>query len=278
MKIKIDTINPKLIFIFILVLQTILMTAKGYEKEFFHVDEPLTFMLSNSKYGIIVPDEYRDRWRDGTDYYNLLVATSDTKFDYKQTYINQTQDVHPPLYYFIIHTISSLFPYQFSKWFGIAPNIAFFLYTQVFIFLTANYIFKSKYKAILPCIIYGFSRGSIYTVEYIRMYAMLASILTIAVYLSIQTLNSSSNKNLFLLIITNVTGFLTHYYYIITYFFIYICIVGFFYLESRYNDIKKYTITNIASLFLALIFYPAFFLHIFLDSVVKLYLPTKICI
>lgn len=264
MKIKINKINPNFLFVFILLLQTILMVAKGYEKEYFHVDETFTFTLSNSKYGIHVPNEYKNRWRSGTDYYNLLVTSPDTKFNYKQVYTNQTQDVHPPLYYFIIHTISSLFPYQFSKWFGITPNIAFFLCTQIFIFLTANCIFNSKYKSLAPCILYGFSLGAISTVEFIRMYTMLSSILTISIYINIKILNNTNNKYFPFLFIINTIGLLTHYYYIITYTFIYLCIVGFFYLESQYDLIKKYTITSITSLLLAFICYPAIFLHIFL--------------
>ena len=45
-------INPIHAFIVILLFQTILMVAKGYEKDFFHVDEALTFMLANSEYGL----------------------------------------------------------------------------------------------------------------------------------------------------------------------------------------------------------------------------------
>lgn len=126
-------INPVVVFILILLLQTYLMTARGYEKEFFHVDDAFTFMLSNSKYGIEVPDEYKNKWRSGSDYYNLLTTSTDSTFNYKQVYINQTNDVHPPLYYFIIHTIMSFFPQQFSKWFGIIPNI-FFFYVLKFLF------------------------------------------------------------------------------------------------------------------------------------------------
>ena len=136
-------INPIHAFIVILLFQTILMVAKGYEKDFFHVDEALTFMLANSEYGLEVPEKYKNEWRPGSDYYDLLTVSADNTFNYKQVYINQTNDVHPPLYYFVIHTVSSFFPLQFSKWFGILPNIFFFLLTQVFIFLLSSSILGS---------------------------------------------------------------------------------------------------------------------------------------
>lgn len=77
------------------------------KKNFFHLDEALTFTLTNNKDGINISDEYKNTWRPGIDYYRLLTVSSEDKFNYKQVYINQTEDVHPPLYYFIIHTISS---------------------------------------------------------------------------------------------------------------------------------------------------------------------------
>lgn len=140
-------INPIHAFIVILLFQTILMVAKGYEKDFFHVDEALTFMLANSEYGLEVPEKYKNEWRPGSDYYDLLTVSADNTFNYKQVYINQTNDVHPPLYYFVIHTVSSFFPLQFSKWFGILPNIFFFSIDTSFYFPVIKQYTKFKIQS-----------------------------------------------------------------------------------------------------------------------------------
>lgn len=257
-------INPIHAFIVILLFQTILMVAKGYEKDFFHVDEALTFMLANSEYGLEVPEKYKNEWRPGSDYYDLLTVSADNTFNYKQVYINQTNDVHPPLYYFVIHTVSSFFPLQFSKWFGILPNIFFFLLTQVFIFLLSSSILNSRYKALLPCALYGFSLGAVSTVEFMRMYSMTAAILMIALYINYKIIyESQKNKYIFLLISINTSGYLTHYYYIIHSFFLCSFIAILLFIKYSYKDAIKYTISNLLSLLIFIFIYPVSLFHIF---------------
>ena len=241
------------------------MTARGYEKEFFHVDDAFTFMLSNSKYGIEVPDEYKNKWRSGSDYYNLLTTSTDSTFNYKQVYINQTNDVHPPLYYFIIHTIMSFFPQQFSKWFGIIPNIFFFLCAQIFIFLLSDNILNSKYKALLPCLLYGFSLGAVSTVEFIRMYGMLTAILMMALYTNYRIIYNPSNTNKYIIFLffINIAGYLTHYYYIIHSFFICAFMTIYLYINTTNRNTIKYAAINILALIAFILIYPDCFVHIF---------------
>lgn len=258
-------INPIRVFIFILVCQTCLMLAKGYEKELFHVDEALTFMLANSEYGLEVPEKYKNEWRTGSDYYDLLTVSSDNTFNYKQVYINQTNDVHPPLYYFVIHTVSSFFPLQFSKWFGILPNIFFFLCTQIFIFLLSSSLLDSRYKALLPCALYGFSLGAVSTVEFMRMYSMAAAILMTAVYINYKITREPQkiNKYIFFLVLINTSGYLTHYYYIIHSFFLCSFMTVFLFAKHSYKATIKYVVGNIAALILFVCVYPASLFHIF---------------
>lgn len=263
MTLNIKKINPVLLFTFILFLQAYLMIAKGYEKEFFHIDEAFTFMLSNSEYGLEVPDEYKNRWRPGTDYYSLLTSSPENTFNYKQVYTNQVKDVHPPLYYFIIHTISSLFPQQFSKWFGIIPNIFFFLITQVFIFLLSSRILDSKYKDLLPCLLYGFSLGAVSTVEFIRMYTMLTTILMIALYVNYKIICDAKTNMYIYISIINTCGYLTHYHYIIYSFFISIFTIFYLPTNSSNSNTIKYIISNIASIILFILIYPAVYHDIF---------------
>lgn len=258
-------INPSKAFILILLLQTCLMIAKGYGKEFFHVDEALTFMLANSEYGIEIPEKYKNEWRPGSDYYDLLTVSTNNTFNYKQTYINQTNDVHPPLYYFLIHTASSFFPLQFSKWFGILPNIFFFLCTQIFLFLLSSSMLDSKFRALLPCMLYGFSLGAVSTVEFIRMYSMLTAILTIALYINYKIIHipQKANQYLIILLSINTFGYLTHYYYIIYSFFLCAFMTIFLYTHSSYQHAIKYAAINILSLIIFILIYPASLFHIF---------------
>lgn len=254
-------VNPTRVFILILLLQTCLMVAKGYDKEFFHFDEALTFTLANNKDGANISDSYKNTWRPGIDYYRLLTVSPVEKFNYKQVYINQEKDVHPPLYYFIIHTVSSFFPYEFSKWFGIIPNITFFLFTQFFIFLTTNTILKSQTKALVPCILYGFSLGAISSVEFIRMYAMTTMFFMASLYINCRIIYKDfRNINLIFLFLINISGYMTHYYFIVFSFFI--CLFTNIYLYNT-KYIIKYDIVNILAVIMLPILYPASLSHIF---------------
>lgn len=261
----IKKINPIFVLTAILLLQTYFMIAKGYEKEFFHVDEAFTFMLSNSKYGIDIPDEYKNNWRSGSDYYNLLTTTVDSRFNYKQVYINQTKDVHPPLYYFIIHTITSFFPQQFSKWFGIIPNIFFFVCAQIFVFLLSDSILNSKYKALLPCLLYGFSLGAVSTVEFIRMYGMMTAILMMALYVNCKIIYDPQKLNKYIpsLLIINIAGYLTHYYYIIYSFFLCLFMTAYLYKNNSYKNTLSYIAINISAVIIFILVYPDSLIHIF---------------
>lgn len=258
-------INPVLLFTLILLLQTYLMVAKGYEKEFFHLDEVFTFILSNNKYGMDMPANYKNEWNPGSDYYNLLTTSADNTFNYKQVYKNQTNDVHPPLYYFIIHTITSFFPQQFSKWFGIIPNIFFFLCTQVFIFLLSERMLNSKYKALLPCLLYGFSLGAVSTVEFIRMYSMMTAIMMMALYMNCKIIHNAININRYItfLFIINILGYLTHYHHIIYSFFMCSFMIIYLNHNNPVRDTYKYIATNLISFILFILIYPAARTHIF---------------
>ncbi len=56
----------------------------------------------------------RNTWMSGTDLYDMITASKEKRFDYAQVYINQMMDVHPCIYYFVVHTVFSLFPGVYS--------------------------------------------------------------------------------------------------------------------------------------------------------------------
>ena len=67
-------------------------------------------------------------WRTREDAENYLKA-KDNRFNYASVYYNQIQDVHPPLFYMLVHTISSIFNNTFSKYIICAVSLPFFIGT-----------------------------------------------------------------------------------------------------------------------------------------------------
>ena len=71
-------------------------------------------------------------WVNGDDLFNNLVAEKNNRFNYTQVYINQMVDVHPPLYYTIVHTVFSIFHDSYSDYYLFGINIVFLLLSGLF--------------------------------------------------------------------------------------------------------------------------------------------------
>ena len=97
----------------ILFIQLFACLYFGTKKEGFYEDEIATYGLSSCPNALGRKD-YEITWKSGKDYENLLIVNENTRFSYGMVYDNQVRDVHPPLYYFLIHSLESFFPGIFS--------------------------------------------------------------------------------------------------------------------------------------------------------------------
>ena len=116
----------------ILVFLAMLVCFCGWwavRKEGFFADELYSYGLSNSDYAPFLSWYYNgERAYSGTsaehiysreDFMSYVAVQEGQRFDYASVYYNQTQDVHPPVFYFLLHTVCSLFPGSFTKWTGL---------------------------------------------------------------------------------------------------------------------------------------------------------------
>lgn len=108
--------------------------------KYYFVDHP----EEREKYENEILDELpKQSWRtreEAQDY----VKAQDNKFNYTSVYYNQVQDVHPPLFYMLVHTVSSIFNNTFSKYIIFSINILFFIGTCIFIWKTLNLLRKKS--------------------------------------------------------------------------------------------------------------------------------------
>lgn len=70
------------------------------------------------------------------------VEAKDNRFNYPSVYYNQLQDVHPPLFYMLVHTVSSIFNNTFSKYLIFFINLPFFIGTCILIWNILNLLRK----------------------------------------------------------------------------------------------------------------------------------------
>lgn len=203
----------------ILFLSVIIFLFWANNKEGYHMDEIYSFGLSNSKFHYDVFDESGNiRWNTPEDFNSYLTVTEQHVFDYANVYKNQAEDVHPPLFYFIIHTIASCFPGTVSPYFAIVPNIIFSLATMILLYFIAMYILQNRCASLLTVLLYALSTGCVNMVIFVRMYSMLAFFTTCALYLHIRLYKREYSLTPSLatgLATTIFFGALTQYYFFI---------------------------------------------------------------
>lgn len=266
----------RLLLTVIIVLSVILSVFLGYRRNIYHIDEVLSFSLANStegKYwfdwgsnGDIVqdplPDEstFFDHWQDGSVFRNYVDVSKDERFRYDIPYRYQATDVSPPLYYALIHTISSIFPESFSLWMGIIPNIIFFVLSILFFYAIANKFFTNKLISAAVTSFWAFSRAGLSDMLYVRMYMLSTLLVLISFYLHLKLAEKKSRMSfhlLPLLFIVNAAGFLTqNYVYIFTFFMAVILCIIFIY-RKEIKNMLIFGFTELGSLCAALLIFPA---------------------
>lgn len=257
-----------IIFLLIILVQVLIIIHYGNRKITLFIDEIWTFNLANSYYAPFIGDasNYFNKWLNASFWQSSIAVSADHQFCYSSVFYNQAQDVHPPLYYIIINTICSFFPGQFSKWFGIVPNILFFIIIQMVLYTTAKKIFDHKWSALLVCLFYGFSWGNINNIIFIRMYTLLTLFSILSFYYHLKLINEYNIKNLMLGLLCVLLGILTQYYFLIYQFFMSLFFVITLIKKKEYQKIVEYCVGYSAIFISIFIMFPASIHQIFSKS------------
>lgn len=210
-------------FLLLLLLQLLLLIYYGSRKSGFHEDEFYSYYSTNKTAGLFVNDR---EWIDKDSYRNEFVVLPGEQFRYGIVKQMQSWDVHPPLYYYILHTVCSLFPGVFSKWLGIAVNLTAFVPC---FFLLAGIVYEIAGKgekgvrlAFLTCLLWGGSAAVISGVMFIRMYQWMTLFVLLCAWLHVRAVRKQKFGLPFLIPVgvTVFLGFLTQYFYMVFHFFL----------------------------------------------------------
>ena len=249
----------------IMMLQLIVASYFCMEKQGYHYDEYYSYYSSNVTYGLAPTDR---EWKDGGEIRSEFMVLPDEGFNYGMVRLMQTYDVHPPLYYFFLHTVCSFFPGIFSKWFGLGLNLQFFCIAY-WLFARISYeIFRqNKGMTALACLLFGFQPGIMSGITFIRMY-MLLLVWCLALtcwHIPFWKGNLSLRPGRIIGLILLVTaGFLTHYYFAVFLFFLaaFTCLFHWL-MNKRLKESVVYGSCVCAGMVLAVALYPASLSHIF---------------
>lgn len=242
------------------------------EKTSYHEDEFFSYGLSNSYYRpFMYGSEHLvfdniNTWETGDSFKNYIQTNDDTNFSYGSVWNNQIEDMHPPLYYVILHTISSMFPNQFSWWWGFSINLVAFVATQFFVFLIFRKMGKSNFAGLLVCAYWGFSIGAINNILYIRMYALQTMFTLMFVYFCSRIIHKeelSIRKDLIPIAIVVFLGAMTQHTFLV-FAFIYTLLQCIYYLcKRKFKNMFKFGLLAAVGVLLSFAAFFATFEHLF---------------
>ena len=262
---KLITKNKCLYLFIIIIAQILLLIYYINIKTIPYYDEIWTYGLANSKnkpflYDLVKSfgdsdggDLLYNRWISGEYYSKYITVQPEDRFNFKNVYNNQTLDIHPPLYYFLLHFICSFFPNSFSLWYGYSINIIFLVLTQIILFRLSLLIFNSNAKiALINCAFFALSMGAVNEFIYIRMYAALSFFFLAITYLALDICSKETinKEDLIKVIIVSFLGFLTEnqfYYYV---FALTISCFAYFFYKKNYRLLIEFFLSGLLSLLL----------------------------
>lgn len=253
------------LLVIIMVLQFIVASYFCIQKQGFHYDEYYSYYSSNVTYGLVPTDR---EWKDVEEIRSEFKVMKGEGFRYGLVKTMQGFDVHPPLYYMILHTVCSIFPGIFTKWFGLGLNLLFFLICYWLMACLANAVFKGDKKmVVLTCLLFGFQTGVISGITFIRMYMLLTAWCLAVTLWHIQVWEKGlkmSVGNSIMLGVLVILGFLTHYYFAVFLFFTaaYTCLYHWLVKKNLKGSIW-YGSVVCGGMAVATLLYPACLSHIF---------------
>lgn len=211
----IQRINRKRVcdlLIYLLFIVLMVLTIKN--KDNLYVDELGNYGMANNVGGTsIVIEDGKTYYPSGIPWMEYMTVDKEHRFDYKNVWTNQAEDVHPPLSYVFLHTICSVFPGIFSIWFAAVINIVFALGTLFFLRKTALLLVEDELIQRILSVTFVCSAGILSAVSFLRMYICAMFWVTALSYFMIRQVGEEHKIKFYLsLIFCTVGGALTHYY------------------------------------------------------------------
>lgn len=258
-----DSDRKKFLIAFI-VIWVVQMAAAFYfctQKQGFHEDEYYTYYSTSRTNGFYVED---GAWMDREDYLNEFVVLPNERFQYGLVRLVQSWDVHPPMYYWVFHTVASLTPNVFSKWIGLSINL-FFHGINIILLTYLSYLIvgRGSRLSLFVTLFWGLSPAVMSGVVFIRMYEMLTTFVLVCAILHVHAVKKNEVKLPVLKCLVPIAaatyvGFLTQYYYFIFLFYLAIAFcVWLLWRDKNIWNCFRYGVSQAAAFVLAYLTYPS---------------------
>lgn len=174
-------------------------------------------------------------WISREQFHDYITVGERDGFNYLSVYFNVKDDNHPPLYFMLVHTMSSIFRGRISPWMGCVFNLAAVLGCCVLMFAMGRLLAACRCVekrsgecwGLCSALLYGCSAGAIATALFIRMYGLMTLLCVLTLYLHLQKWLGAqkdliqkdliqkdfTHKNKLLILVTAL-GFWTQYFFL----------------------------------------------------------------
>ena len=255
-----------IILIIIILVQILIRIYFGYQKQYFHMDEMYSYGLMNyNKLNIADNEDFLNKWHNKEYFEDYLEVNDNEIYNIKPVYENQKNDVHPPLYYLLLRISATFTINKFTKWTGILLNITIFIISSIMVYLISKELFKNKIYAVLTTLINGLTLISLNSTLYIRMYELCNLNILIITFLHMKIYNKEKIRpiNIFLISTFMIFGGLTHYYFFIYAFVLYLIYTVKCVNQMHYKILMIYNIGIFISSVIYILIFPYAISHIF---------------
>lgn len=259
-----------IICVVFMALQYVLCIHYGMKREYLFCDEVYSYGLANSNdHTFLHPgenDEPLDNWVSGS-YFSDYMDYNDESFNYSAAYVNQERDVHPPLYYMLLHTVSRFFKNSgYSAVPGLILNLIILAFVDIVLLYVAVNLLGNRWRGLAAAVLWGLSAVGISNCMLIRMYLLqtLEVLLFAAAHIFILKHKRKMTVPYFIMLaFTVLLGGLTHYYF---YFFVAglgLCVCIYLLFVKRIKEMFAYGFSLVTGLAAAIAVFPATLDHIF---------------
>lgn len=197
-------------------LATFLRSIAIVKKDTLWHDEAISYLIAACQITDFGHPELRGTLSDAAEWKNNLRINDTFCFNTIRSDLINT-DIHPPLYFWLLHLWSLAF--GIHLWTGPSLNVIFAILTLLTLFLLARDVLDNPAEVAIVVIIYALASSYIADISTeARQYDLLAFLAVLLIWQLVRLTNSSGPiqpYKLILLALTTTAGALTHFHYVI---------------------------------------------------------------
>ena len=206
------------------VILTVCSVAVLNRKEAFFLDEYSSYGCANGTNGKIMDYQVGVAYTP-EEIHQMEAATyivpQDNRFRFDNVWKNLSNNVHPPVFYALLHLVCSLTPGMYNIWQAAAVNLLFGLISLIFFQKLARALFRKEWLGALLCLGWVCTMGLYGNIAFLRDYAAAMCACLIAGWEVFRYLNGHRKlKDLAKIALASAFCALSHYYCLIYLFFL----------------------------------------------------------